>query len=117
MEDRTPPTDVLARCCQVRPGALRPPPPDEPHSPVSPDKPVDIALLAWVYVSFAAWLTLHVAVTFDSARGLGWAKAMLAFIILPLAPYFAVRSQARRMATLWGLALGSYLIALWFASR
>lgn len=78
---------------------------------------MDTTLLAWVYVSFATWLVLHVTVTFDIARGLGWAKSTLAFVVLPLAPYFAVRSQERLKAILWGLALFSYLLALWTASR
>jgi hypothetical protein len=77
----------------------------------------DIALLSFLVVAFATLLTVHVTLSLGLARhGHRW-RAIAAFLIPPLAPYWGWRVGKRGQVALWVAASGSYMAALWLAMR
>jgi hypothetical protein len=77
----------------------------------------DIVLLSFLMVAFATLLTAHVALTIGLARHGPRARAVAAFFVPPLAPYWGWRDGMRRRGVLWGVAAISYVVALCFAMR
>jgi hypothetical protein len=72
----------------------------------------DIALTAVLVVAFATLVTAHVTIVAGLARRrLGW-RALLALIVMPLAPFFALREHMKARGIVWLTALGSYAVAL-----
>ncbi|WP_394832071.1 hypothetical protein LVJ94_36695 [Pendulispora rubella] len=61
---------------------------------------------------FALLVTVHVAIAAGLSRRPPRARALLALVAFPLAPYFALREQMRLRAVLWLLALFGYGAAL-----
>lgn len=64
------------------------------------------ALLAALVVHFAA----HVWIVVGLAAVRGWARAALAFVVPPLAPWWGWEAGMRRRAVAWGSALAAYAI-------
>jgi hypothetical protein len=62
------------------------------------------------------FITAHVTITY----GLAWRpprwRALVAFFVAPLAPFWAWREHMRFRAGIWGAALVLYIIAM-FVSR
>ncbi len=66
----------------------------------------------------AAWLlTTHAAVLYGLARTPPRRDALLAFVVPPLAPYWALRRGMRVRGVMWLLALGAYVVARVAAAR
>ncbi|MDB4935877.1 MAG: hypothetical protein JWP87_2849 [Labilithrix sp.] len=62
-------------------------------------------------VAFALFITAHVAITFGLAfRPPRW-RALAAFLVAPLAPYWAWREHMRVRAGIWAAALILYVVA------
>lgn len=72
---------------------------------------------AAVALSFGLFVTTHLALCWGIAvRGAPW-RALLAFVLLPLAPAFALRKRLRVRALVWLTALSTYVLALLFAAE
>lgn len=62
-------------------------------------------------LAFALFLTTHVAITYGLAfRPPRW-RALVAFFVAPLAPYWAWRERMRVRTWLWLAALVLYVVA------
>jgi hypothetical protein len=61
----------------------------------------DIVLLSVTLVAFALLVTVHVAIAFGLAQRPPRSRALLAFFVVPLAPYFAVRERMAFRGGLW----------------
>ena len=59
-----------------------------------------------------AFVTTHVALSAAVAQATRPFRGVLAFIVLPLAPYWGWQANRRRLAALWIAAFASYAIAL-----
>ncbi len=76
----------------------------------------DIVLVACMVIGFAWLFTVHVAITFGLAvRRPRW-RALVAFFVPPLAPYWAWRENMTKRAWLWIAALLVYLGGLLLGS-
>jgi len=62
-------------------------------------------------VAFALMVTAHVAITIGLARRAPRWRAPVAFLVLPLAPYWAWRGQMKVRAGIWAGALVLYAMA------
>lgn len=68
-------------------------------------------------VAFATLVTVHVALTMGLAcRASRW-RALLAFIVAPLAPWWGWQAQMRIRGALWVAAAVAYGVALGFSLR
>ena len=71
----------------------------------------DMILVGMLVVSFALFVTAHVAITW----GLAWRpprwRAAVAFFVAPAAPYWAWRERMRVRLGVWVLALILYVVA------
>jgi hypothetical protein len=76
----------------------------------------DVVLVAILVLAFASVVTAHVAITFGLARSKPRWRALVAFVLVPLAPYWAWRAQMRKRTWLWIGSLVLYLAALIVAS-
>lgn len=66
----------------------------------------------------AAWLfTTHVAVLFGLVRTPPRREALLALLVPPLAPYWALRRGMRVRGVMWLVASCVYLVARFAATR
>lgn len=75
----------------------------------------DVTAFAALLLAFAVCLTSHVAIAYGLAlRPPRW-RALLALVIPPLAPFFALRERMRVRAVLWIASLLAYVIARRFA--
>jgi hypothetical protein len=77
----------------------------------------DIALLSFLVLAFATLLTAHVTLALAIARSGYRRRAVAAFLIAPLAPYWGWREGMRARGVLWMAAAISYVGALWLAMR
>lgn len=77
----------------------------------------DIIVVALVVVAFAWVVTMHVAIAFGLARRKPRWRALVAFVLVVPAPYWAWREQMRTRAGLWVFGVAVYLVALFLASR
>jgi len=71
----------------------------------------DLVVVGTLVIAFALLITAHVAIAF----GLFWKtpkwRAPVAFVVAPLAPYWAWREHMRVRAALWAAALILYVVA------
>lgn len=72
----------------------------------------DIIVVALVVLAFAWIVTTHVAITFGLARRDPRWRAIVAFAVPPLAPYWAWREHMRTRAGLWVFGVLVYVVAL-----
>ncbi len=68
-----------------------------------------------VVLAFALFVTAHVAITYGLAfRPPRW-RAPVAFVVAPLAAYWAWRERMKVRAGLWMAALALYVVAMMIA--
>ncbi|CAN97750.1 hypothetical protein WME95_41390 [Sorangium sp. So ce327] len=73
----------------------------------------DIAATATLVLSFAAWVTTHVALAARLAlRSQPRWRGLVALVVPPLAPMYGFRLGWRRTSTLWLVWLIVYVLAL-----
>jgi hypothetical protein len=67
----------------------------------------DIVVLSVLLVAFAALVTAHVTIAAGLMRRRPRWHAPLAFVVAPLAPYYAVREHMRLRAFAW---IGAFVV-------
>lgn len=72
----------------------------------------DMIVGGLVLVAFAWLVTVHVTIVFGLAKKPPRYRALVAFFVPVLAPYWAFREQMRIRAGLWVGGVAVYLIAL-----
>ncbi len=77
----------------------------------------DTIVVAVLLLAFAFAVTLHVVIAFALARHRPRWRGLVAFVVPPLAPYWAWREQMRTRAALWIGAVLVYLAMLLLATR
>lgn len=75
----------------------------------------DAALALGLVSAFAALVTVHVATLFGLLRRRHFAEALSAFVLPPLAPYWAFTQGMRARAVAWFASAGLYMVALLLA--
>ena len=71
----------------------------------------DMIVVGTLVLAFALFVTAHVAITYGLVfRRPRW-RAPLAFLVAPLAPYWAWREHMRIRAGIWAVALVLYVVA------
>jgi hypothetical protein len=76
---------------------------------------VDLTLLVLVSLSFGLLVTAEVVLVIRLAReGPAW-RALVAFLVPPLAPYWGFRGQSRGWSGVWVGAFLAYLLLLFRA--
>jgi hypothetical protein len=77
----------------------------------------DAIVLISLVVAVASLVTAHVMLAFGLARrSYGW-RALLAFILVPLAPWWGWREKMRVRSVLWLAAAITYVVTLPLALR
>jgi len=77
---------------------------------------VDLLLVALPSLAFAALVTAHVRLLVGLLARPPRLRALWAFFVPPLAPFWAYREKLRGWATVWAIALGTYALSLLVAS-
>jgi len=77
----------------------------------------DLVLVIVLVTLFATAFTTHVAIVAGLARRSPRWRAAAAFVVPPLAPFWAFSERMRLRAVLWCVSLAAYLIALLIARR
>lgn len=77
----------------------------------------DLILVLVLVALFATAFTTHVAIVAGLARRSPRWRAAAAFVVPPLAPFWAFSERMRVRAVLWCASVGAYLIALLLARR
>jgi hypothetical protein len=75
----------------------------------------DIAILTTLVVAFATLLTVHVLLALGLARRTHRGRALVAFVVPPLAPWWGWREKMHVRGVLWIAAAIVYTAALWLA--
>jgi hypothetical protein len=75
----------------------------------------DLIVVAALVVTFAALVTTHVLIAGGLARRKPRARAVVALVVFPLAPYFALREKMRVRAVVWLVLAAAYGLARAFA--
>jgi hypothetical protein len=71
---------------------------------------VDLFLMVSIVLSFATLLTAHVALTAGLVARPPRVRSVVAFILLPLAPYWGFRENMRGRAITWLASLSAYVL-------
>ncbi|MFT3776181.1 MAG: hypothetical protein QM820_63365 [Minicystis sp.] len=77
----------------------------------------DMGVTIVLVIAFAALVTVHVATVFGLGRRHRAEEAILAFLIPPLAPYWAFLRGMRARAVAWITTAAIYAVALILAVR
>ena len=77
----------------------------------------DTLVVALLLLAFAFAVTTHVSIALALAKHSPRWRAAVAFVVPPLAPYWAWREQMRRRASIWALSVVVYVVMLVLASR
>lgn len=78
---------------------------------------VSLVLFVALVLAFATLVTTHVAIALGLVgRSPRW-RALAAFVVLPLAPFFAWREGMRFRAGLWTFACALYAVMLVLSLR
>jgi hypothetical protein len=72
---------------------------------------LDAVLVIAIVASFAALVTAHVALAAGLLARPPRARALVAFLVPPLAPYYGAREKMWLRTAAWGLALLGYIAA------
>lgn len=75
-------------------------------------RPVDLALVLLPSASFGLFVSAHVALVYLLSARPPRFRAALAFVILPLAPFFGFREGFRTVTAVWVFSLVAYGVAL-----
>jgi hypothetical protein len=70
----------------------------------------DLVLLSLCVLSFASLVTIHCTIVFGLAMRRPRSRAALAFVVAPLAPYFALREGMTFRAGSWIVAAVVYAL-------
>jgi hypothetical protein len=73
---------------------------------------MDFAILLTLVVSFGVLVTVHLWLALALARKKPWWRGAVAFIVVPLAPYWGLTSRLRTLSIVWLTALISYGLSL-----
>lgn len=68
----------------------------------------DILLVGGLVLAFALLVTVHLTIAFGLLRRRPRWRGIVAFVVAPLAPWFAWREHMRVRATVWTVALVAY---------
>jgi hypothetical protein len=71
----------------------------------------DAVLVAAVVLTCALLVTLHVTIACGLLRRPPRWRGAVAFVVAPLAPYWAWRARMRARAAIWAVALLAYVAA------
>jgi hypothetical protein len=71
----------------------------------------DMIVVGTLVIAFALFITAHVAIVYGLARRPPRSRALVAFLVAPLAPYWAWREHMRVRAGVWTAALVLYVVA------
>lgn len=71
----------------------------------------DLIVVGTLVIAFALFVTAHVAIAFGLFLKAPKWRAPVAFLVAPLAPYWAWREHMRVRAGLWATALILYVVA------
>jgi hypothetical protein len=77
----------------------------------------DIVLFLVTLVAFALLVTVHCAIAFGLVRRRPRSRALLALVVVPLAPYFAWRERMKFRAGVWVASALVYGVALCLSRR
>jgi hypothetical protein len=72
---------------------------------------MDLVVLVAIIVFFALWVTAHVATIFGLATRTPRWRALVAFFVVPFAPYWALRNRMHVRAALWVLGGIGYAVS------
>ena len=78
---------------------------------------MDAIVAGAVVVAFAVVVTTHVAIAFGLIRRTPRWRAPLAFVVFPLAPYYAWREHMRVRTIIWSIFAVIYAVALGLSFR
>jgi len=78
---------------------------------------VDRVAYASLVLAFGSFWTVHVALAFGLGRLGPWWRGPLAFVVLPLAPYWGLQAGLRLRPVLWALSLACYAVSLAVARK
>jgi len=78
---------------------------------------MDAIVAGAVVVAFAIVVTTHVAIAFGLIRRTPRWRAPLAFVVFPLAPYYAWREHMRVRTIIWSVFAVIYAVALGLSFR
>jgi hypothetical protein len=70
----------------------------------------DIVQLSITVLAFALLVTVHCAIAFGLFQRPPRSRALLAFVVVPLAPYFALRERMTFRAGLWIVSALAYVV-------
>jgi hypothetical protein len=73
----------------------------------------DIVLLSVTVLAFALLVTVHLAIALGLLQRPPRSRALLAFVVAPLAPYFALRERMTFRAVAWIVSAAAYLVVRW----
>jgi hypothetical protein len=77
----------------------------------------DRAVVVALIVSFAALVTAHLTIAVGLLRRAPRWRSPVAFLVAPLAPYWAFAERMRIRGVVWLLSAAVYAVALLLASR
>lgn len=77
----------------------------------------DVVVLSLVVAAFAVLVTAHLTILVGLGRRRPRWRAAVACVVLPLAPYWAVRARMRVRGAAWIGALAVYVVARVLAAR
>jgi hypothetical protein len=78
---------------------------------------VDLTLVLLPSALFGLFVTAHFALVFTLSERPPRFRAVVAFLVPPLAPYWGFREGLRAWSSVWLLSLASYAAALALALR
>ena len=73
----------------------------------------DLLLYLATVLGFAVAVTAHVTIVVGLAARRPRVRALVALVLVPLAPYWAVRERMRVRAAAWGIGVVAYGLARW----
>jgi hypothetical protein len=77
----------------------------------------DTVVVATLILAFAFVVTMHVVIAFGLAKRAPRWRALVGFVIPPVAPYWAWKEHMRLRASLWAFGVTVYVVMLVLASR
>jgi hypothetical protein len=76
----------------------------------------DVVVLVGLLVAFATLVTVHVAIVFGLAFQEPRWRALVALVVPPLAPYWALRGGMRVRGGIWVASILLYVLSYGFAA-
>jgi hypothetical protein len=73
---------------------------------------IDLMALLFIVLGFALLLTAHVVLAVNFAIARLWRRALVGFLVPPIAPVLAFHAGARLWPIVWIAAAGVYIIGM-----